>query len=173
MYKRQGISGACPIPTDTTYRDSSIIACNTCALIATDPINLCNFITANPMDSLATSDCDNGGIDNITECNNGGDPTDSCDDAPPTIVCPSNQTITEKACEVILDDYTDDATLIDACTDESIYTFTQSPIQGVSLLTDVYTITLTVTDVNNNTAACTFLVDVNLLPITVPTISGN
>ncbi len=168
-----GISGTCPIPTNIAYRDSSFNACFTCVLLTTDPSSFCNYVIANPMSPLASDDCDNGGIDNITECTNGGDPNDSCDDMPPIIVCPSNQILTEKGCEIILDDYTDDVNLIDACTDQSIYTFTQSPILGTSLITDVYTITVTVTDVNNNTATCTFLVEVNLIPLTVPTISGN
>ena len=46
--------------------------------------SLCNLINNDPTHPLATTDCDNGGIDNLTECMNGTDPTDSSDDAGPS-----------------------------------------------------------------------------------------
>ena len=46
--------------------------------------SLCDLINNDPTHPLATADCDQGGIDNITECMNGNDPTDPSDDAGPT-----------------------------------------------------------------------------------------
>ncbi len=43
-------------------------------------INICAILTANPSSPLATLDCDNGGVDNLTECENNGDPLDPADD---------------------------------------------------------------------------------------------
>jgi len=43
-------------------------------------LNICILIGGNPSHPLAALDCDNGGIDNYTECNNGGDPSDPADD---------------------------------------------------------------------------------------------
>ncbi len=43
---------------------------------------MCSYVIANPTSPIALADCDNGGISNIVECQNGGDPlnpTDDCD----------------------------------------------------------------------------------------------
>ena len=90
-----------------------------------------------------------------------------------TLVCPSAQIVTEKGCEIALDNYTADTNLVDGCTDLSIYTFTQSPVAGINLVNGIYTVNITVTDINNNTANCNFLLEVDLILPTVPTISGN
>jgi len=49
------------------------------AAIAGD-VNICVVVLADPTGPLATADCDKGGVDNITECENGGDPSDPDDD---------------------------------------------------------------------------------------------
>lgn len=167
-----GISGSCPVPTTTAYIDSTVNACLTCTLL-TDADNYCDIISNNPTSPLASEDCDNGGIDNQTECNNGGNPNDNCDDMAPMLVCPSNQIISDKGCSISLEDYTNAISLMNACTDLSIYTFTQSPLATSNLTNGIYPITITVTDVNNNMANCTFLLEVDLVPPTVPTIFGN
>jgi hypothetical protein len=41
---------------------------------------MCAYVTANPMSPIALADCDNGGISNIIECQNGGDPLNPADD---------------------------------------------------------------------------------------------
>ncbi|MBK7226319.1 MAG: hypothetical protein IPH96_13280 [Saprospiraceae bacterium] len=41
---------------------------------------ICAYVTANPTSPLALADCDNGGISNIIECQNGGDPLNPSDD---------------------------------------------------------------------------------------------
>jgi len=172
-----GISGLCPIPSTTAYRDSlATDACAitiTCDLLLMDSDNFCNYVLTNPMDSIALADCDNGGIDNLTECINGGDPNDDCDDSPPTLICPANQTITGKGCDILLADYREDVSLINGCSDMSIYTFTQSPMDSIILANGIHPITITGTDVNNNQADCTFFVEVDLTLPSVPTISGN
>jgi len=43
-------------------------------------INICTLIGINPNHPLSDQDCDNGGIDNYTECLSGEDPTDPADD---------------------------------------------------------------------------------------------
>ena len=53
---------------------------DSCANMYAAGADLCAFILANPTHPLATADCDNGGVDNITECQNGGDPFDFADD---------------------------------------------------------------------------------------------
>jgi len=59
---------------------------------------------------------------------------------------------------------TSDIDLIDTCANES-YTITQSPVIGTGLADGIHTITVSVTDINNNTANCTFLLEVDLIPI--------
>ena len=51
--------------------------CNAAAASGTD---ICAFVIANPTSPLALADCDGGGIDNLTECQNGDDPFDPIDD---------------------------------------------------------------------------------------------
>ncbi len=51
-----------------------------CAQAATDGLDICIYINANPTAQIASLDCDGGGVDNATECANGGDPTDDDDD---------------------------------------------------------------------------------------------
>ncbi|MBK7226308.1 MAG: hypothetical protein IPH96_13225 [Saprospiraceae bacterium] len=41
---------------------------------------ICTYVIANPTSPLALADCDNGGISNIIECQNGGDPLNPSDD---------------------------------------------------------------------------------------------
>ncbi|MBK7226321.1 MAG: hypothetical protein IPH96_13290 [Saprospiraceae bacterium] len=43
---------------------------------------ICTYVTANPTSPLALADCDNGGINNIIECQTGGDPLNAGDDCP-------------------------------------------------------------------------------------------
>jgi len=45
----------------------------------------CAYIIANPESEIALADCDRGGINNLTECNSGGNPFDSSDDCQLTI----------------------------------------------------------------------------------------
>jgi len=47
--------------------------------------DICTIITINPTSPIATEDCDGGGVDNQTECDNGGNPTDPADDCITTI----------------------------------------------------------------------------------------
>ena len=54
-------------------------ACD-CDILTAQGIDICDYITANPFSAVATADCDGGGVDNATECANGGDPNDPSDD---------------------------------------------------------------------------------------------
>ena len=155
--------------------DSTVYAaaCADCMAMVNQGIDICSLLVAHPVHPIGVEDCDMGGIDNTTECDNGRNPNDDCDDMPPTITCPTNELITGKGCEIALDDYTTDIELMDTCADLSIYTFSQSPVIGTGLANGMHTITLIVSDVNNNTANCTFILEVDLIPPAVHTISGN
>jgi len=68
----------------------NIIECNSnedpadpaddCTAAIDEDINICIIIGFDPSHPMATLDCDNGGIDNWTECTNGGNPNDPVDD---------------------------------------------------------------------------------------------
>jgi|GEM_PF-767588 len=51
-----------------------------CKAAIDEGLSICFMIGGNPAHPLATKDCDNGGVDNLTECTNGGDPADPADD---------------------------------------------------------------------------------------------
>ena len=79
------------------------------------------------------------------------------DNTPPTITCPTTQTLVLGAnCGAVLPDYTSLATTGDNCGVQSV---TQSPLAGTPVSdSGNMTVTLTVTDVNNLTNTCTFTV---------------
>ena len=113
---------------------------------ADDPdYDLCAYVLANPTSILAISDCDNGGITNITECLSGGDPLDPSDDTNPN----PDENVTYVEVEVSGDVSTNDMNFPDGSTyedgipdpnnpdnsmpvieDDGTYTFT-SPVPGV------------------------------------------
>jgi len=74
---------------------SNLIECQTgedpsdpaddCMAIMNAGIDICTFLDANPNSPFGAQDCDNGGANNITECNANQDPKDPSDDFP----CPS------------------------------------------------------------------------------------
>ena len=51
-----------------------------CASIVLAGVDICSYIASNPGSTIASLDCDGGGVDNQTECANGDDPTDPADD---------------------------------------------------------------------------------------------
>ena len=51
-----------------------------CSAAIASGIDVCAFILANPTSPFALADCDGGGISNLIECQNGGDPLDPIDD---------------------------------------------------------------------------------------------
>lgn len=58
------------------------VACVTeeCAFVALNNLDICVLLANDPTLPIATLDCDSGGVDNLTECNNNGDPSDPSDD---------------------------------------------------------------------------------------------
>ena len=52
-----------------------------CTSAEDNGIDICAFVLANPTSPMALADCDGGGIDNLTECQNGDDPFDPVDDS--------------------------------------------------------------------------------------------
>jgi len=74
----------------------------------------------------------------------------------PVVTCPSNQNLTvDSNCDATLPDYTSMVTLSDNCTSAGLLTLTQSPVSGISISTNTV-ITMTVTDLENNSSTCTF-----------------
>ncbi len=57
-----------------------------CTAAVRAKLDICAMINGNPNHPWANLDCDRGGIPNITECNNGADPTEPIDD----LNCPPN-----------------------------------------------------------------------------------
>ncbi len=74
---------------------SNLIECQTgedpsdpsddCMALMDAGLDICTILANDPNNGLATQDCDNGGVDNLTECNANQDPKDPTDDFP----CPS------------------------------------------------------------------------------------
>ena len=50
-----------------------------CQAVLNAGLDICAILEADPTNPLAQLDCDNDGIDNLTECNNGTDPNDPVD----------------------------------------------------------------------------------------------
>ena len=51
-----------------------------CDSFAASGLDLCDFLNDNPNSSMATLDCDGGGVDNATECASGNNPFNANDD---------------------------------------------------------------------------------------------
>ena len=91
----------------------------------------------------------------------------------PVIACPADRDEEVNAdCELVLPDYTTEATAMDNCSEPVAITITQSPAPGTTVpqaqLDQPQTITLTATDVAGNAVTCTFVV--TPVDATVPTI---
>ncbi len=58
------------IPSDPTYTplDPADPADDSCENVIALGLDLCALLTSNPSSLIATEDCDNGGVDNFTEC---------------------------------------------------------------------------------------------------------
>ncbi len=57
--------------------DDNIITEPTCEDVLDGTIDICEILAANSSDPLGLEDCDGDGFNNLTECENGTDPTDS------------------------------------------------------------------------------------------------
>lgn len=53
-----------------------------CHVVINENVNICHYIFANPSSTLATLDCDGGGVNNAIECANNTDPLMMTDDCP-------------------------------------------------------------------------------------------
>jgi len=78
-----------------------------CQAVTDAGLNICSIVLADPSGGMATADCDGGGIDNFTECNLGGDPTNPGDDC--TVAIENDSDI----CTLISDDPTHPIALVD------------------------------------------------------------
>ena len=72
---------------NTDDSDSVDVVEPTCDDFIGDKEGLCAYVTANPTSPLALADCDEGGVSNIEECENGGDPYDPEDDVVVASAC--------------------------------------------------------------------------------------
>lgn len=75
------------------FMSSSIIShaqCPVAIQVVGEP-DLCTLIDGDASHPLATLDCDQGGVDNITECTNMTDPTDPADDIPCDLEITANE----------------------------------------------------------------------------------
>jgi gliding motility-associated-like protein len=82
------------------------------------------------------------------------------DNIAPIIYCPTSSkdiVVRNTTCSVLVEDYRDEVSAWDNCLTSGV-TFTQSPAPGtsVSVFTDVLTITITGTDLAQNTSSCSF-----------------
>jgi uncharacterized lipoprotein YddW (UPF0748 family) len=99
-------------------------------------------------------------------------PSNVTDYAPPTIVCPGNQTLDlDATCGVLVPDYRSLATVSDDVSTTEQITVVQTPAAG-SPLTGAgnHTITLTATDASGKSSSCNFTV--TTLDVTAPVISS-
>jgi len=62
------------------------LPCAPCDVAAYNGIDICELLGLDPNHPLATEDCDNGGVDNETECDNGGNPTDAADECDMAVI---------------------------------------------------------------------------------------
>jgi len=69
----------CMNGTDPSEPSDDVIVVINCTNIPTGA-DICVLINGDPNHPLATLDCDNGGVDNYTECTNNGEPGDPADD---------------------------------------------------------------------------------------------
>ncbi len=68
----------------------------TCDVSEFTPEEFCEYVLENPTSELALGDCDNAGANNLTECENGGNPFDPSDD------CNEANWTPESLCEYVL-----------------------------------------------------------------------
>lgn len=73
-------NGGTPSSNISPAYDPNIVACEGCDFFISSGTNICAEINYDPTHPLAGIDCDNGGIDNYTECISGNDPLDADDD---------------------------------------------------------------------------------------------
>jgi len=71
-------------------------------------IDICPIVLADPNGALAQADCDNGGVINLIECQDGGDPFDPADDSNPCEAPGCNPVPTGTVCS----DGSDSVTLV-------------------------------------------------------------
>jgi len=72
--------------TECLNGTNTVDTADDCTAAVRAKIDICALLNNNPNHPWASLDCDRGGIINITECNNGADPTEPADD----LFCPPN-----------------------------------------------------------------------------------
>jgi HYR domain./PKD domain. len=142
--------------------------------LASSSDNCASPVPVNQVPTIGTMVSGAGTLTVVLVADDGNGNTASCsfvvnkqDNTPPTIACPSTQTLTlDDNCEASLPDYTDDATAADNCDTPTV---TQDPAIGTPHTgPQTVTVTLTATDDSGNSATCTFTV--NVVDNTPPTI---
>lgn len=98
--------------------------------------NICTIINGDPNHPQANLDCDNGGIDNYTECQNGGDPYDPSDDVNCDFYpCAEAEAGNLDICAVLLNDPSNELGTLD-CDDGGVDNLTECNNNGDPLDAD-------------------------------------
>ncbi|MFK7933655.1 MAG: HYR domain-containing protein [Saprospiraceae bacterium] len=117
----------------------------------------------NTVEIILTAEDENG---NVNECSFIVVLTDK---TLPEITCPTTQNIAVNAdCQVVLPDFTNQATVSDNCTEMGSIAVTQNPEAG-TILSSNQTVTLFADDGNGNIASCTF--EVEIMDETAPQVT--
>lgn len=133
---------------DYTVQAGSSDNCDPTPTITQSPVAT-SLISSATVITLTAVDADG----NSTSCSFNVNPADH---TPPTIVCPSDQTVDlDASCQYALIDYTSAGTPSDNCSGS--VTVTQSPVVG-TVATSNTVVTLTATDGSGNSGSCVFLV---------------
>lgn len=151
-------------------------SCDTLIQDYTDQIIWDDNCTSSALDmtfsqSITPGDLVSGGVNTITiTATDDSGNTGTCnfqleviDVEDPSITCPSNQQqFANSACNITLDDYTNDAVVSDNCSTLGNINITQTPTIGtvISGAGSVQLVTLTAEDEAGNTASCDFEVTV-------------
>lgn len=182
------ISPTVTCPSNQTQQTQSG-SCDTLMLDYTDQIvwnDNCTSSISNMTftQSINSGDIVNEGINNIviTAIDESGNSStcsfqlDVVDVQPPSITCPSNTLqYANSACNIFLDDYTNDAVFSDNCSSQANITVTQSPSPNtvVSGAGTSQLVSLVAEDESGNTSTCDFEVLVSDTISPVPSCPAN
>lgn len=131
---------------------------DTANLLFITPTNITTYTDPNTSDKIffyTVTAVDRGYVESA--------PSNVTDYQPPSITCPSSQTLSVDAeCSVQIPDYTQDAVVSDDATPTQSITITQSPSAGTVVHgVGITVVSLTATDLSGKSSVCTFNVTTN------------
>ena len=167
---------SCPVSTTVNYNASCLYSMQDLTNLATVGLDDCPGVVSVTQTPVVGTSIGSNATVVLTATDVSGNAA-SCslsllidDVTPPTLVCPSDQTVSVDAtCDISLADYTGLATAIDNCPSLNTVTISQSPVATTvyDLTTDpVVTVTLTATD-GTNPVTCDFdvILQDNIAPV--------